>query len=123
MKTVNTIRSILWTFSAALLVGACGTTNPNQPGPAVGRAVGTGVGAITGQAAGGVVGAGEGFAAGFSKPFDPTQRVVRHWRQETTADGRLIQVPEDVLVDAQGRPVRQATRPAATAPASNPPSR
>ena len=93
-------------------VGGCardpnriGVTNPRQPGPAVGRAVGTGVGAVGGNVAGAVVGLGEGVAQGASAPFNNTTRVVRRWRTETTADGRVIQVPEDIVVDQYGRPV------------------
>lgn len=82
-----------------------GVTNPRQPGPAIGQAVGTGVGAVAGNVAGAVVGVGEGAVSAASKPFDNTTRVVRRWRTETTADGRTIQVPEEIIVDAQGRPV------------------
>ena len=99
---------------AALLlgVGGCasdpntiGVTNPRQPGPAAGRAVGAGVGAVSGNVAGAVVGVGEGVAQGASAPFNNTTRVVRRWRTETTADGRVIQVPEDIVVDQYGRPI------------------
>ena len=80
-------------------------TNQSQPGPAIGRAIGTGVGAVVGNATGLAVGAGEGLVGGAAVPFDTTTRVVRRWRTETTADGRTIQVPEDIRVDANGRPV------------------
>ena len=82
-----------------------GITNRNQPGPAVGQALGTGVGAVGGNVVGGVVGFGEGVVGGAKVPFDNTTRIVRRWRTETTADGRTIQVPEDIVVDAAGRPV------------------
>lgn len=88
-----------------------GATNPRAPGPAVGRAVGGAAGAVTGNVVGGVVGAGEGFGAAASVPFNNTSRVVRRWRTETTADGRTIQVPEDVVVDANGRPLGKPTTP------------
>lgn len=57
--------------------------------------------------AGAVVGVGEGFAAAASVPFNNTRRVVRTWRQETTSDGRTIQVPVDIEVDQYGRPIGQ----------------
>jgi hypothetical protein len=51
------------------------------------------------------VGAAEGFAQGVAAPFDPSYHMVRHWKTETTPDGRIIQVPIDILVDKYGRPV------------------
>jgi hypothetical protein len=82
-----------------------GVTNPQHPGPAIGRTVGTGVGLVGGNAVGAAVGVGEGIAAGAAAPFDNTTRVVRRWRVETTPDGRTIQVPEEILVDQYGRPI------------------
>ena len=82
-----------------------GVTNQNHPGPAAGRAVGAGVGVVGGNVAGAVVGVGEGVSRGAAAPFNNTTRVVRRWRTETTSDGRTIQVPEDIVVDQQGRPV------------------
>lgn len=82
-----------------------GITNTRQPGPAVGRAVGSGVGAVSGNVAGGVVGFGEGVVSGTAASFNNSTRVVRRWRTETTADGRIIQVPEDIVVDQYGRPI------------------
>ena len=87
------------------------TTSQYHPGPVAGQAVGTGVGLVVGESAGFVVGAGEGLVGGVAAPFDTTTHVVRHWRTETTADGRTIQVPVDVLVDSQGRPVLMARPP------------
>jgi hypothetical protein len=84
-----------------------GVTNQNQPGPVVGRAVGAGVGAVAGNVAGAVVGVGEGTASGVHSAFDNTQRVVRYWREQTTADGRVILVPEDYLVDQNGQIIRR----------------
>lgn len=88
-----------------------GLTDPRQPGPAVGQAVGATVGAVGGNAVGAVVGVGEGAAAAARVPFNNTRRVVRHWKQETTSDGRVIQVPVDIEVDSLGRPLT-APKPA-----------
>lgn len=90
-------------------------TSPYHPGPTAGRAVGVGVGAVVGETAGAVVGVGEGVVQGVSAPFDTTTYTVRRWRTVTTADGRTIQVYEDILVDAQGRPVN-APPPVPVAP-------
>jgi hypothetical protein len=84
-----------------------GVTNQRQPGPVVGRAIGTGVGAVAGNVAGAGVGIVEGTAGGIHSAFDNTQRVVRYWREEKTQDGRVITVPEDFLVDKDGRVIRQ----------------
>ncbi len=67
------------------------------------------MGAVAGNVAGAVVGVGEGAAAAADQPFkhDPTQRVVCHWRTETTPDGRTLQVPEYYLVDQHGRLIRR----------------
>lgn len=86
-----------------------GLTSSKHPGPVVGKVVGGGVGLVSGNVAGAAVGIGEGFSVGVAAPFDTTTRVVRRWRTETTADGRTIQVPEDIEVDATGRPVRFVT--------------
>jgi len=117
-------------FGGALVLGLAGcardpnrigVTNQRQPGPAAGRAVGTGVGAVGGNVAGAVVGFGEGVGQGAAQSFDNTTRVVRRWRTETTADARTIQVPEDIVVDEHGRPVK-APAPAKTSapPAAKP---
>ena len=112
MKITRQISIGLATTVFGLLLGGCasdpnrvGITNPRQPGPAVGQALGSGVGAVGGNVVGGVVGFGEGVAVGAKAPFDNTTRVVRRWRTETTADGRIIQVPEDIRVDTNGRPI------------------
>ncbi len=100
-------------MAAALLLAGCSTgrnvavTNAEQPGPVVGRAVGGAAGAVAGNVAGGVVGVGEGFGGAVKQSFDSTQRVVRYWREEKTADGRMILIPENYLVDAQGRIIRR----------------
>ena len=81
-------------------------TSPAHPGPVAGQGVGLGVGVVAGNAVGTAVGVGEGLVKGAAAPFNPTKRVVRRWRTEITSDGRRIQVPVDVLVDAQGRPIK-----------------
>ncbi len=102
-----------WPLLAGLVV-ACRSpearvTNPKAPGPAVGNVIGSGVGAVAGNVAGAIVGVGEGAAATASQPFqyNPTQRVICHWREEKTPDGRTLQVPEYYLVDAHGRILRR----------------
>ncbi|GDY24073.1 hypothetical protein LBMAG56_54200 [Verrucomicrobiota bacterium] len=117
MKITHSIPIGLAAAAAGLLLTGCATdpnrvgiTNPNQPGPAVGQALGLGVGAVGGNVVGGVVGFGEGVVGGAKAPFDNTTRVIRRWRTETTPDGRTIQVPEDIVVDATGRPVGQQPR-------------
>lgn len=109
---LNIASSLLGYSIAGLALAGCasdpnrpGITNPRQPGPAIGRGIGSAVGAVGGNVAGAVVGVGEGVAAAGKVPFDNTRRVVRTWRQETTADGRTIQVPVDVEVDQYGRPI------------------
>ncbi len=82
-------------------------TNARAPGPAIGSGIGYAAGAVVGNVAGGVVAAGEGAAAGAAVPFDNDRRVVRTWRTETTSDGRVIQVPVEVEVDKNGRPINQ----------------
>jgi hypothetical protein len=84
-----------------------GVTNQQQPGPAIGRAVGSGVGAVVGNVAGAGVGVVEGTAGGIHSSFDNTQRVVRYWREEKTDDGRMILIPENFLVDANGQIIRK----------------
>jgi hypothetical protein len=96
---------------AGLLLAGCshtdyGGTSPYHPGPVVGKTVGTAVGVTAGNVVGAGVGVVEGAAAGAAAPFNPDYHMVRYWRTETTADGRTIQVPYDVLVDQNGRPVK-----------------
>jgi len=99
--------------AAVLLASGCTTpaerrvTNPGHPGPAIGNAVGAAAGAVTGQVAGAVVGAAEGASAAAKAPFTNERRVVRTWKTETTADGRTIQVPVEIEVDEQGRPIKK----------------
>ena len=109
--------------SGLLLVGCANTeyshTSPYHPGPVVGTAVGGAVGVVAGNAAGVGVGVVEGTAAGLVAPFDPSYHMVRQWKTETTADGRTIQVPVDILVDKYGRPVGMPA-PTGNAPLSPP---
>ena len=98
--------------AAAIMWCGCATegrvTNQNAPGPVVGSAVGAGVGTVAGNVAGAGVGVVEGTAATVGNVFDPKPtRIVRHWKTETTADGRTIQVPVDYLVDEQGRVIKE----------------
>lgn len=104
----NLLLPVVSLFATVLLAG-CGTrptatrgTNPDHPGAAVGYAVGNTVGAVTGSVVGAVAGGAEGVADAMKAPFNNERRYVRKWRTETTADGRTIQVPYDVEVDAQG---------------------
>ncbi|MEI8290464.1 MAG: flagellar motor protein MotB [Verrucomicrobiota bacterium] len=97
-------------FSSGLLLVGCANTeyshtSPYHPGPVVGTAVGGAAGVVAGNAVGAGVGVVEGAAAGLAAPFDPSYHMVRQWKTETTADGRTIQVPVDILVDKFGRPV------------------
>ena len=84
-------------------------TSSYHPGPVIGQTLGTGVGVIGGNAVGVGVGFGEGFVKGTGAPFINTTRVVRRWHTETTADGRTIQVPEEILVDYYDQPVNPQT--------------
>lgn len=111
---MNTTATLLGVSSlTVLLLAGCaarntvGVTNQNQPGPSAGRAVGVGVGAVAGNVAGGAVGAVGGAGGAMQSAFDNTQRVVRYWREEKTADGRTIMVSEEYLVDAEGRIIRK----------------
>ncbi len=81
------------------------TTNPHQPGPVAGQNAGAAVGVVAGNVAGAGVGVVQGVGAGAASTFNPNYRMVRHWRTETTSDGRTIQVPYDVMVDENGKPV------------------
>jgi hypothetical protein len=102
--------SIIITFAGLLaLVSATGCQNnkvgsPYQPGPVAGSAVGTGVGVVAGNVAGFGAGVVQGTASGVASTFNPSYHMVRYWKTETTADGRTIQVPYDILVDQYGRP-------------------
>jgi hypothetical protein len=100
--------------ATSLLLAGCTTGNPDgritnarTPGPVLGNTVGLAAGAVVGNAAGAVVGVGEGFASASAVPFNNDRQVVRTWQTQTTADGRTIQVPVEVEVDAYGRPIGQ----------------
>ena len=54
-----------------------------------------------------ILGFVEGASGSVKSTFDNTQRVVRYWREEKTADGRIILVPENFLVDENGRVIRK----------------
>lgn len=103
-------------LSCGALFTACGTshTSPYQPGPVAGQAVGYGAGTMVGNVAGFGVGAVQGTAYGIGQSFNPNYHAVRYWRTETTADGRTIQVPYDIMVDQYGRPSKMP------APTGNP---
>ena len=121
MTHTNTLTFCTLPTLLCLLAAGCTTpsytTSPYHPGPVAGQAVGTGVGLAVGETAGFAVGAGEGLVDGVAAPFDTTTHIVRRWHTETTADGRTIQVPEDILVDSQGRPVMRTPVPQRVAPA------
>lgn len=80
----------------------------SQPGPVVGNAIGTGVGAVASNVVAVPVGVVEGAAAATKSTFTNERRVIRTWREETTSDGRIIKVPVEIEVDANGRPIEQA---------------
>ncbi len=113
MKHISCLALLASTVLAAMITGcgssrnSMGVTNQEQPGPVVGRAVGAGVGAVAGNVAGAGVGVVEGTAGGIYSAFDNTQRVVRYWKEEKTPDGRVILVPENFLVDENGRVIRK----------------
>ena len=121
-------RQNLFTVATCLALGWLGVgcanteyshTSPYHPGPVVGTAVGGAAGVVAGNAVGVGVGVVEGTAAGLAAPFDPSYHMVRQWKTETTADGRTIQVPVDILVDKYGRPVGMPA-PTGNAPLSPP---
>ncbi|MDD5139912.1 MAG: hypothetical protein PHY43_06600 [Verrucomicrobiales bacterium] len=122
MKSHREIFTCLALLSGGLLIAGCANsqqrTSPYQPGPVAGQAVGYGVGTVAGNVAGFGVGAVQGTASGIGNSFNPDYHMVRYWRTETTADGRTIQVPYDILVDQYGRP---AHMPAPTGNPAPPP--
>ena len=135
MKSLHLLVVGFVSLSFGLLSAGCthtdyGGTSPYHPGPVVGKTVGTGVGVVAGNAVGLGVGVVEGAAVGVAAPFDPSYHMVRQWRTETTSDGRTIQVPYDILVDKDGRPVNMpaptgnsAGTPVASPPAANAPGK
>ena len=130
MKTFWTFKTVIAAAMMADFLSGCtnteyGHTSPYHPGPVVGHTIGNAAGAVAGNAAGLGVGVVEGAVAGVVAPFDPSYHMVRHWKTETTSDGRVIQVPVDVLVDKYGRPVNMPapTGNSPLSPAAPPPVR
>jgi hypothetical protein len=108
MKTNSLLASGTLALLLTLTLTGCRSKQAGSyyhPGPVAGGAVGTAVGTTAGNVVGFGAGMVAGTIGGFQAVFDPSYRVVRHWRTETTADGRTIQVPYDVLVDKDGKPV------------------
>jgi hypothetical protein len=96
---------------AALFLTGCNTSDSrvtsNQPGPAVGRAIGTAVGAVGSNVVGVGVGMAEGASAATKSTFTNERRYVRTWREEKTADGRIVKIPVEIEVDENGRPIER----------------
>jgi hypothetical protein len=119
MKFFRFILTGLPVAAVAALSAGCastdyGSSNPYQPGPVAGKTAGNAVGVVAGNVAGFGAGTVEGVGHGVGTTLDRSYHMVRYWRTETTADGRTIQVPYDVLVDQYGRPVHMP------APTGNP---
>jgi len=97
-------------FVAAAVLTGC-TTPPDarvtsaQPGAEIGNAVGTVAGAVSSNVVGLGVGVVEGASAATKSAFTNERRVIRTWREEKTSDGRIIKVPVEIEVDANGRPI------------------
>ncbi|MBP5760474.1 MAG: flagellar motor protein MotB [Verrucomicrobia bacterium] len=115
----NLFQILFAALAAAVFTAGCasdpnimGVTNPRQPGPAAGRTAGAAVGGVVGNTAGFVAGFGEGAAAATSEVFNNRTYVVRQWQTVTTADGRVVQVPVDVVVDENGIPLQSVHIPA-----------
>jgi hypothetical protein len=123
MKAISISTSICAGFTVILATAGCktdyGAGNPYQPGAPAGKAVGAGIGTVAGNVAGAGVGVVQGTTHGFANSFNPQYHLVRYWKTETTADGRTIQVPYDVLVDQYGRPAKM---PAPTGNPAPPPA-
>src|SRR3974390_3534623 len=97
-------------FAGLLAFAATGchsdqTGSPYHPGPVAGTAVGEGVGIVPGNAVCFGAGVVNGTIEGTKRVLDTRYRMVRYWRTETTSDGRTIQVPYDIMVDENSRPV------------------
>lgn len=111
MNSRKAIKTFLVAVGIGIWVTGCANqrhalTNPHQLGPAVGQTFGAGVGVAGGNVIAAGVGFSEGVVRGVTAPFNnmKTTRVVRRWHTETTTDGRTIQIPEEIYVDAYGRP-------------------
>ena len=111
--TVKTTNYLAFAVAIPALLTGCATntesrvSNPSAPGPAVGNAVGTAVGAVGSNVVGVAVGAAEGAATATKATFTNERRVIRVWKTETTSDGRTIQVPVEIEVDENGRPIEK----------------
>lgn len=117
MKTITSTATGFSALLALLCTVGCSsdqTGSPYHPGPVAGTVVGEGVGVVAGNAVGFGAGVVGGTVSGTKKVLDPSYHMVRYWKTETTADGRTIQVPYDILVDEYGRPVKMP------APTGNP---
>lgn len=117
----NTLKLSAGACALLALVAGCSsekTGSPYHPGPVAGTVVGEGVGMVAGNVVGFGAGVVGGTVDGTKKVLDPSYRMVRYWKTETTSDGRTIQVPYDVMVDQYGRPVNM---PAPTGRPSPPP--
>ena len=73
----------------------------------VGNAIGTAVGAVGSNVVGLGVGVVEGASAATKSTFTNERRFVRTWREEKTSDGRIIKIPVEIEVDANGRPIER----------------
>jgi hypothetical protein len=104
MKTISNLMALVAALPAIAGAGCRNTGSPYQPGPVAGQTVGAGAGVVAGNVVGFGNGAVGGTIAGYNYATDPSYRMVRYWKTETTADGRTIQVPYDLLVDQYGRP-------------------
>jgi hypothetical protein len=102
----------------ALFSSGCATSPSTgkryQAGQTAGGVIGGATGTVLGNAAVTVTGTGKGVVDGVTAPYNSPTHIVRRWHVEITPDGRTINVPEDILVDANGRPVNP--RPAAVPP-------
>jgi hypothetical protein len=107
----NSTLSSLLALGATLVLTGCNTPDSrvtsNQPGPAVGNAIGTAVGAVGSNVVGVGVGMAEGASAAAKSTFTNERRYVRTWREEKTSDGRIIKIPVEIEVDANGRPIER----------------
>ena len=109
MKTILNFTAGAVALLVLAVVTGCSserTGRPYHPGPVAGTVVGEGVGTVAGNVIGFGAGVVGGTVSGTAKVLDPSYRMVRYWKTETTSDGRTIQVPYDVMVDQYGRPVR-----------------
>jgi hypothetical protein len=118
MKDIINLSAVAGLLVMATTTGCQHSGSPYQPGPVAGQAVGGAVGVAAGNVAGFGMGAVAGTVGGYQMTRDPNYRMVRYWKTETTADGRTIQVPYDVLVDQYGRPSKM---PAPTGNSAPPP--